>query len=402
MSETAKLDTATRSHHPDSPSSLQASEACPCFENEQRESQASEDGVLCHKATETGDLTILDGNEEQERAVKRCLDYQQRVIDYFRSRGVEPLIIREQYLSVGDDSVTDINGKKWEGVSGGFPDIVIYSLTLGEAHCLDWKFGKVPVTPTKDNVQGHSYELGIRKLLGPRIKLVTVHFFAPNQGWTEQEQEEKYIHTFGPEDAPARELRIRTIIARKKSSTAKPCPKVDLCIWCAKKGGCEANWKAIIPLGGKYEDLVAPDVVPPHKLSLPSQFAAAIKFAGQVELWAKAVKARCADVVRSEGIDIPGFKLVSASRRSVVSVKAFAEVAQKNGVTPEEFFETLSVAFDPVEKLIKQKAAKGKGAAAIRQFTSDLEETGAVQKGSPYYFLKESRSPADSQEIINV
>ena len=387
------LDTQTRSHHPDSPSSLQASEACPRFENEQREeteNSASSKGTLQHKAAETRDLDLLHGDEAMLSAVQKCIDYENRVIAYFQSRGVEPLIDREIYLSVGDDAV-----QGWEGVTGGYPDVVIYSLSLGEAHILDWKFGAVPVTPTKDNVQGHAYELGLRKRLGPRIGPITVHFFAPNQGWTEQEQEDKYIHTFYPEDAAARELRIRTIIARKKDPRSRPCAKVDLCIWCAKKGSCEANRAAIIPLEGKYEDLVCPDVVAPHLLSLPSQYSAALKFAGQVELWAKAVKARCRDVALTEGIDVPGFKLIQKADRTVESVKTFQEVVLKSGVTPDEFLETLTPSLGKVESLVKLKAPKGTGAAAIRQLTSDLEEAGATTKGRPIYFLREIKSPSD-------
>lgn len=418
MSEVPKLDTQTRGHHPDSPSSLQASEACPCFVNEQREeteNSASAKGTLQHKAAETRDLDILHGDEAMVSAVQKCLGYEDRVIAYFRSRGVEPIIEKEVYLSVGDDLVSEkFSGEnignrliEWEGITGGYPDIVIYSLTLNEAHILDWKFGAVPVTPTKDNVQGHSYELGLRKHIlkkyGKKIGSVTVHFFAPNQGWTDQEQEEKYIHTFSPEDTSTRELRIRTIIAQKKSPNAKPRAKVDLCIWCAKKGDCEANKAAIIPLEGKYEDLVCPDVVAPHKLALPSQFAAAMKFAGQVELWAKAVKARCRDVALTEGIDVPGFKLVGRADRKVESVKTFQEVALKNGMTPDQFLETLTPSLTAVEDFVKKAAEKGKGAAAIRQLTSDLEEAGATSKGKPYYFLKECKSPADNQnEIINV
>ena len=397
------LDTAVRSHHPDSPSSLQASEACPCFINESREetaNSASAKGTLQHKAAETRDLDILHGDEAMVAAVQKCIAYEDRIIGYFKSRGVDPIVTKEKYLAVGDDVVRDSSGREWVGVTGGFPDVLIYSLTLGEAHVPDWKMGAVPVTPTKDNVQGIAYALGAFQLLGPRIKTVIVHFYAPYQGWTEQEQEDKYIHTFTREDIPRMELRIRTIIAQKKSPNAKPRAKVDLCIWCAKKGDCEANKAAIIPLEGKYEDLVCPDVVAPHKLALPSQFAAAMKFAGQVELWAKAVKARCRDVALTEGIDVPGFKLVGRADRKVESVKTFQEVALKNGMTPDQFLETLTPSLTAVEDFVKKAAEKGKGAAAIRQLTSDLEEAGATSKGKPYYFLKEIKTP--NEQITDV
>jgi hypothetical protein len=397
--DVSTLDTATRGHHPDSPSSLQASEACPCFENEQRvetANSASAKGTLQHKAAETRDLSILDGDEGMIHAVQKCIAYEDRIIGYFKSQyGAAPLELKEQYLSVGNDIVLDQHGSRWVGITGGYPDSVFYLLTAGEAHIVDFKFGAVPVTPTKDNLQGMAYALGLFQYLGPRIKHVVVHFYAPYQNWSDEMQEEKYIHMFSREDIPAMELRIRTVIAQKHSKNAKPRAKVDLCIWCAKKGDCEANKAAVLPLEGKYEDLVCPDVVAPHKLALPSQFSAALKFANQVENWAKAVKARCRDVAVSEGMEVPGFTVVKRADRKVESVSAMKEAALKNGLSEQEFLETLDPSLTRLETAVKAKAPKGKGAAAIRQLTSDMEENGATSKGQPYYFLKEIKSPAD-------
>ena len=77
----AKPESTTegRGHHPDSPSSLQSSEACPLFLNEQRGSSApSSSGTLCHKACELEDPSVCD-TEAEAAAVRRCLDYARRV-----------------------------------------------------------------------------------------------------------------------------------------------------------------------------------------------------------------------------------------------------------------------------------------------------------------------------------
>lgn len=397
-------ESQSRGHHPSSPSSLENSEACPLFKNRQTDSQASRDGTLQHLAVETRDFDILHGDEAMIAAVEKCIAYEERIIEHFRStRGAAPLVLREQYLCVGDDLITDSAGKVWKGVTGGYPDSVFYSFDAGEAHIVDFKFGAVPVTPTKDNLQGIAYALGLFQHLGPRIKRIVVHFLAPRQGWSEAEHEEKYIHVFTRDEIPRLEMRVRAVIAKKNSKQAKACPKEGLCIWCDRLGECEPAFNAVVPLEGKYADLVCPDVVAPHQLSLPSQFAAALKFANQVEMWAKQVKARCRDVALTEGIDVPGFKLVGRADRKVESVKTFQEVALKNGMTPDQFLETLTPSLTAVEDFVKKAAEKGKGAAAIRQLTSDLEEAGATSKGKPYYFLKECKSPADNQnEIINV
>lgn len=403
MVEVATSST-NRGHHPDSPSSLQASEACPLFENEQREADensASAKGTLQHTAVETGDLTILHGDEAMTAAVEKALRYRARVVDYFKAQGIDPVSVKEKYLPVGDDIVTDKDGRKWRGITGGYSDDILFSSKLGEAHVLDWKFGAVPVTPAADNVQGFAYVLGVFADF-PQLQFVTMHFFHPYQNWSEEDQERLYIHTFTRANIPRMELRIRTIIAQKKSAQAKPRAKVDLCIWCAKKGDCPANKAAIIPLEGKYEDLVCPDIVAPHQLALPSQFAAAYKFAGQVELWAKAVKARCTDAALKDGMEIPGYAIVRRQTRSIQSVKLLLQGAVKNGVRFRELLDIIDVPLTKLEALVKAKAVPGKGALAIRKLASDLEESGATVKGNPYHFLREIKSPAESQATIEI
>jgi len=398
--EGAHSDPASRGHHPDSPSSLQASEACPCFENEQRESAAAAKGTLQHRAAETRDLSILHGDEEMISAVQRCIDYEDRIVEYFRTElKVDPVVRREKYIQVGDDIVQDSSGRKWKGVTGGFPDLVIYSLVAKEAHVPDWKYGAQPVAETKDNLQGWSYGLAVLQEF-PQIERVYVHFFAPYQNWSEEEHNEKYIHGFTRADMPRMELRIRTVIARKHSANAKPSPKEDLCLWCAKKGDCPALLGKIIPVAGKYGEIEVPDIADPYKLTLPFHFASAHRFAGQVELWAKAVKKRCVDAVL-DGLEIPGYKLVRRSDRTVQSVKAFREVAEKKGISRDEFEEhCTTVSIGKAEEFIKLRAGAGNGAAAVRQLASDLEDAGAVAKGTPIHFLKEIKTPAE--KVIDV
>jgi hypothetical protein len=45
-----------------------------------------------------------------------------------------------------------------------------------------------------------------------------------------------------------------------------------------------------------------------------------------------------------------------------------------------------------VESAIKDKAGKGKGAAAVRAFGSDLEEAGLVTLGDGYSYLREVKA----------
>lgn len=385
--------TTTRAHHPDSPSSLQSSEACPCFKNEQRESAASAAGTLQHTATETRDLSILGGNEAMEAAVSKAIAYEDAILNKLKLARIDYRILREEKLTVGDDDVTS-----------GFPDTVIIAGT--HAIILDWKFGQVPVTETKDNLQGISYWLGLLHR-EPKVVTCEVHFVAPYQGWSEDAQRIKYTHTFHKDDAAKNELRVRVVIAKKHEAYAKveqgdwslAKPKADLCIWCERKGVCPKVGQLVVQTNEKYHDLVVPDVVKEWKIITVDQVANAYKFANQMGPIIEAIKKRCVEVAVQDDLLPPNYKIVKSQHRKIKSVGGFLRVALETGLTPEEATELLSVSFKPFEDWIKLHAPKGKGAARLREFNATLEENGVVEPGTPFYFLREVKTPADQVAI---
>lgn len=396
MSDVSSLDTATRGHHPDSPSSLQASEACPAFQNEQRESQASTDGTLQHKAAETRDLSILHGDEAMEWAVKKCLEYEDAAINEFRLANLPFEIVKEVKVTVGDDAVTE-----------GFPDLII----VGEIHGvgLDWKFGKEPVTPTKSNLQAIAYVLGIFRRY-PKLKTITFHFFAPYQKWSAQEQREKYVHTFHRDEVEKLELRVRVVIARKHVAYAEvaqgnwqsAAPKHNLCLWCARKGVCPKVGALVVQTTSKYHDLEVPEVVKEYRLTTPDQVAVAYRFVSQLGPIIEAIKKRCIDAAVTEDLLPPNFKIVTSQRRTVKDAVAFLKVAVEQGIPEEEAVRMLKVSFEPFEDFLKKTAARGQGAARIRAFNAALEEGGVTELGSPFHFLREVKTPAEKQSVIDV
>jgi hypothetical protein len=401
------MDTAKRAHHPDSPSSLQASEACPGFENEQRESLASAAGTLQHKATETRDLSILE-NEEQVRAVQDCIAFEDELIAWHTERtGTPPTVIREKYLSVGDDIVRASDGTKFTGVTGGFPDTLIVSSDRKLVDIPDWKFGRIPVEPTKNNRQGQSYALGAAYLV-PEAELFRVTFFPPHQGFTRQEIEEKYQHVFSRAELAGHETAIRTIVARKHRVAAEiardewsSCtPKMDLCMWCARKGVCQPLHAVVLKPAEKHPNFVVPATVNHLELTRPEQFKLAFRWANQLDLIVKAVKKRCVDAVTTEDLDLgDDMRLVKRTERKVNSVQGVIDMAAQHGLAPSEIIELLTAPITKLEDAIKAKAARGEGAAAVRAFRADLEEHGITEPGTPVYYLQEVKSPADKKTI---
>lgn len=410
------LNTATRGHHPDSPSSLQSSAACSSFENEQRDTQASRDGTLQHKATETRDVSILGGNESWVAAVELCIAYEDAAIDVFTDAGLTFEVIREQYLAVGEEVVgTDLENVNAEfytwfrGVTGGFPDTLI----VGARHAvlLDWKFGRVPVTPTRDNLQGIAYALGAFQLY-PELETVQVDFFAPHQKWSDAHQIAEYVHTFHRTEIPVLELRIRTVVARKhvayaavaRDDWSHATPKTDLCLWCSRKGLCPKVGSLLPAVVEKYHDLVVPDEVKEYRLTRPEQVAVAYRFASQFDLIIKAIKARCIEASLTEDLKPEGFTIVKQQKRSVKKIGVLLNIAAEHGLPRETALELLSAPLGEFEDAIKATAAKGQGAARVRAFASELSECGATELGKPIYFLREVKTPAEkpNQQVIEV
>lgn len=417
------LDTQTRGHHPDSPSSLQSSEACPLFVNEQRDGDASKIGTFQHKAAETGiggldalDLQLSDLGlaeheiEEKIAGVIRAITYEtakkHELASCFDGR-VEVQTIREKYFPVGDDKVAE-----YIGVTGGFPDTVFLSHTL--AMVLDWKFGKVPVTPTKDNLQGIAYALAVLQAY-PHVSEVQVHFYHPHQNWSDEQHAEKYIHTFSRSDMPEMECRIRTVVAIKKAARARleasgktdwsdACPKHDLCIWCNEKSVCKKLHAVILKGASKHPDFIVPEVTNHLALTRPEQVKTAFLWATQLESIAKSVKKRAADMVLTEGLELgDDVKLVRRTERYITSPLKLVRMAAKHGLGWLAFARSVSISVSSLEKQIKAKSKKGHGAANVRAFQLELEESGISKKAKPIYFLQEAKAPSEkAKDIIEI
>ena len=391
---------AERAHHPDSPSSLQSSEACPLFKNEQRESAAATSGTLCHKACELEDTSLCD-TDEQVLAVNRCLDYARRVGEEKYSEAGEILVFKELALSVGSEKIGEFTG-----VTSGFPDLVYVAKTF--ADIADWKFGAEPVVPTKDNLQGIAYALALFEKFTSLLE-VTVHFYAPNQHWSEADQRAKYVYTFKRADIPQLELRLRTVIARKHAAVDRldrsagrdwrdASPRDSLCLWCARKGDCAKLHGTIIRSSEKYPDFVAPAVLDPLKLTRTDEVKLAFRWANQVEYIAKAIKGRCTTMALTENLELgDDMKIVKREERQTKDIKILIATALEHGCLQGELESLMSVPFTKVEELVKKKAPRGKGAESVRQLQEDWEQRGATEYGPPVYFLKEVKSPKDKQ-----
>jgi hypothetical protein len=77
-----------------------------------------------------------------------------------------------------------------------------------------------------------------------------------------------------------------------------------------------------------------------------------------------------------------------------------ARVAAKHGLGLLAFVRSISISVSALEKQIKARSEKGHGAANVRAFQLELEESGISKKAKPIYFLQEAKAPSEKNKDI--
>lgn len=372
-----------RFHHPFSPSTLQAREACPKYEPTNTESEASEAGTRQHAAVETGeDDNALD--DFQAIAVAECVKYANSIANRYPGG----TILKEEYLPVDDEKIG-----KWTGTTGGYPDFVVVSEDGRTAEILDWKFGKQPVEKTENNLQGLSYMLGVVKKF-PKLEKCTVHFVLPHR-----DELDVTTFTLTPPGVERLLLRIRTIVARAKEarknptdfSMAKPTPSA--CLFCALLGTCTKVAELVLNVGKKYSPVEIPQEMNPSLIHDEKDSSFGIKLAQVVKAWAEAYRGEATRKALTDPDFIPaGYVLVPMSRRKIKDAKALGEVARKfiSADRAPEIDKLFDIPITKVENLIKLSAPRGEKEKAVKVFGEELLKLGIAEPGKPYGILRMS------------
>lgn len=357
-----------------------------------------------HAAIETHNFSLLE-DEDQLEAVKRCIALEESHIALLRNNGFEVAVVKEEYLPVcPEEIVTDEHGRQWQGITGGYPDLLIIGSIDGApklAMLDDWKCGQWLVTPTKHNLQGKAYALAVLQKY-PTVEEVRVQFYHPFLELPAPLPE--YSHTFSREDMASLEQEIRLTIALKHraaregwgSKEVPPVPHTKLCVFChhLDTAECPAMLQLAAETHSKHEQLVVPPEVRPAYLSDPQAAKQVYQLSAAIEAFAKNARRRITDMVLTEGLEIEGMRIVTKADRTIVSLAAVRDAALEAGVSIEEFEDCLNLPITNLEKKVKALAPPRKGAAKVREFQQMLEDRGAVAKGKPYSYLTETQHEA--------
>lgn len=412
---TTPNDEAERPHHPYSPSSLQALEACSYFRN--RQVKVKHDRTIAgergHKSVETGvddarlsDADLLAVAEAADFAEARKAQLQldaqmaaKETLDKFGTvllpRDYKVEEHKELYLPI-DDLVFD----DCESTTAGYCDLLLLSHDRIYGEMIDYKFGYWTVEDAKNNLQALAYILGAFKKF-PSLQRIKFFFKLPNVDQVTSTEVTR-------DQIPAIYLRIQVVVerarvARKDSTFSKAEPRCPLCTFCDNLGKCPKVEALMLNVAKKYYPLEWPDDITPMKVQNPHNTSLALRLAQVAKAWAEQYRTRQLDRVLSGEADMPeGYHLERRQgNREVVDVNAFKQVALRF-LTPEEYQSLCPPpSFGDVEELVNSKAPKGSKKNTLNMLGDLLLSEGAVKRGEPYSFLKVTNDREKSREKKN-
>ena len=307
-----------------SPSKLEASKGCACFEENPFEGAEYKDrGTDLHEIMEK-DLPTTGLESNDADAIDFCRNAVARLIEAYG-----PAVLDIKELSV----------QPCELYPRGKLDRVILFMD-GHLVVLDYKFGVMPVPPAELNAQVQSYVLmayhEINKNASdyyvevplPSIERITGGIIQPAEDLID-------LHEFSVDQLPgfAEEIRAandRVTYPFKQPDASDP----DKCKRCKWLGECPAITGAVTKFVDRLALLPTPEVFDPTAMVRVEDRVLAQDLAGVFEAWAKMVKANNKEYALANGGTLGGVYNVSTRSNgfTVTDTQGFLEHLVKEGV----------------------------------------------------------------------
>lgn len=294
-----------------SPSKLQYLSLCPCFEfTESQGPGAADEGTRMHKAVETGDLTSLE-TEEEKAQVQKVLNL---------------LMVMRADLPADKIEFQELAVKipgPW-GQMRGTLDHAVYVPSTRKAVISDWKMGRLGLpTGAEDSLQLRAYALGFltrAEQEGWAVDELLVQLVAPRTNDVD-------THVYKGSDLQSMIDSIAAVVARAEDSFKKPVSAdPEACAHCANSSRCPAMSKSVAvwtpQVAAEYNDLS--DVVAPVETMSPGAMARFMAVSSALDEWREQRKKAVLARVLEEGLDVPGYQIVSRAGNTKIEDPASA------------------------------------------------------------------------------
>ena len=256
----------------------------------------------------------------------------------------------------------------------GTSDAVIVSPDVVES--IDFKYGLGVKVDAQANAQLRLYGVGALDTYGDLlgdVKVVRLWVHQPRLGHLDHEE-------ISADELRAWRDSIKPVAEVALGPDAPFGPGEDTCRWCPASGRCRAQ----------MEYAVQRDFGPPDTLD-EGEVADLLKRVPAIEQWCTALKDYALNRAYSEGVAIPGFKVVmSGGRRSITDPIGALEALTAIGYDKDEVSDRKMKALGVLESLLKDDFK-----VAVAPF---IEKS----KGSPSLVPESDRRPAVSPETSAV
>ncbi len=388
---------ADRAHHPYSPSKLAYLEASPAFESRDEANEASLAGTLQHEAVEAPNLDKFAAEhsltDEQYAMVSICRDRKKTLRTEMAAaigcRPEEMIEVAEEYLPIDDRVLED--GTKH--TSAGFLDFALVSPCKRVAAIVDWKFGQWQVDEAKENLQGITYLLGLRRRY-PTLEQIHVEFQMPYLNWSTSHlfTIEEYGSGFAELYARVRRVVTRAVLARKKfDCVARPLT----CSFCDRIGSCPLAAKMFGHVTAKLNDtLEVPKVLDPLLLKDPADGAALLKFSRVAEAWAVAVRRQLSLLASDDKRFVPeDYVLRVQNNRMLANPEMMVSLLKSKGVSEEDIDAAYKIGLTECEKLLRAVTPRGRKDAVVDEVWEAAEKDGIIgREPETKIFLQHKRT----------
>lgn len=366
----------TRPAHAEfAPSSLAYREKCPGFKPSSGDSHAALEGTLLHKAMETGNFKKL--NPEQLLLAKWAAGIRRAIFDRLKERAHGPIdSYHELFLDI--DSKTE--------VFGTLDELIIASPA---ASTIEYKFGRLPVPPPKDNLQVQAYVLGTFERF-PQLAQISAFICQPRLEYVGE-------HTFLRTDKTRIRRRVRKVVAEAKQNDPQKYASGEYCSYCARQGECPL-WQGLALRAAKGYDVEhLPAQWHPSKLTNANDVATALNLARGLATWIDSVKFHANQFALETNEEIPGYELSTRKGAETlnVGVDFIKLLHEKYGISldPGKFFdECCSISAAKFFKMIEPHFPKEVRKKRMETVRGELFTQGMLEMKKPTQHLRKSKS----------
>lgn len=372
-------------HHKYSPSSLELYEACAMYEKQVwDDTTAADEGTMMHNVLETGDRRLIETSEQEaqiNKAFKIIADLKAEIGEGFTE-------YKEMRLKVHFDD---------EEITRGTTDLVLVSADGTKAILADYKFGIMPITLVKDNLQVQAYVAGLLQQI-PTLEVVLGVLIAPRQSFYDRFE-------YTREDLPKIVDRITQTINKRENPFRLPTCDESACALCGLRGQCPAlNNTAVAAIKG-LGSLPMPSEFEAGKLATPLDRAKAQVLAKVLEKWAVDVRKYNTAAVYEHGEELPpGFALRKRSGGFGIDNNYLSELlprlTEKYKFDPAdpEFLSCFSLSAAKLGTFLSNLTGENKK-DLLQMLSDDVPEI-VRERADVIYLQKKSKKITDEQILL--